>query len=73
MSLLLNKEDAKALGALRRSPFMPRVKAILERQLQAARDAFEHTAPADDELRFRVQEIKTAHNALFVDDIEQAK
>lgn len=73
MSLLLCKEDAKALGAMRRSPFMPRVKAILERQLQAARDEFEFTAPADEDLRFRVLEIKAAYNALFVDEIRQEK
>ncbi len=73
MALRLNKEDAKALGALRRSPFMPRVQALLERQLQAARDEFERTAPADEELRFRVLEIKTAFNSLFVTEIEQEK
>lgn len=70
-SIHLTKEDTKALRAMRRSPYMPRIKAILERQLQAARDAFEHTTPADDELRFRVQEIKTAYNTLFLDDIVQ--
>ena len=73
MAVLLNKEDAKALAAMRRSPFMPRVQGILAAQLQTARDAFEHTAPADEELRFRVQEIKTAFNTLFVDDIVQEK
>ncbi len=70
-SIHLSKEDAKALLALRRSPFAPRVKAALERQLEAARDVYELTTPADDELRYRVLEIKTAYNMLFVDDIVQ--
>lgn len=70
-SIHLSKEDTKALMALRRAPFSPRIKAVLERQLEAARDVYELTTPADDELRYRVLEIKTAYNMLFVDDIVQ--
>lgn len=69
MSIQLSKEDYKAIQAMRRSPFAARVRGVLERQLQLARDNFERTAPADEELRAAVLEIKTAYNTLFVDPI----
>lgn len=71
--IVLSKEDYKALASLRRSPHAARVRGVLERHLAAAREEYERTAPADEELRFRVLEIRTALNTLFVDPIKQEK
>lgn len=73
MSIKLDREDYRALSALRRAPYAHRVRAVLERQLAAARNDYELTAPADEELRFRVLEIRTALDTLFVDPIEEIK
>lgn len=71
--IVLSKEDYKAIASLRRSPHAARCRGVLERHLAAARDEYELTAPADEELRFRVLEIRTALNVLFVDPITQEK
>ena len=70
-AIKLNKEDYKALASLRRSPHAARVRAVLERQLEAARDEFERTTPANEELRFRVLEIRTALETLFTIPLRQ--
>lgn len=73
MAIKLSREDYKAIAAMRRAPYAHRVRGVLERQLIDARNNYELTAPADEELRFRVLEIRTALNTLFVDPIKEDK
>lgn len=73
MAIKLTREDYKAIAAMRRAPYAHRVRSVLERQLIDARNQYELTAPADEELRFRVLEIRTALDTLFVSEIEENK
>lgn len=73
MAIKLTREDYKAIAAMRRAPYAHRVRNVLERQLIDARNQYELTAPADEELRFRVLEIRTALDTLFVSEIEENK
>jgi len=65
----LTQQELRALQSFRRSAHATRVEQILSRHLEAARNEFERTAPANEELRAKVLEIKTAYNLLFTDEI----
>lgn len=69
MKIAMTQQQLRAVQAFRRSPLARDIRAVLERQLEVMRDAYERTAPADEARRADVLEAKTTFNTLFVDEI----